>query len=153
MRLSLPSSPLCLPTEHGAHLHLALLGVVLIGALACLAQSALPMPAQAVLACVALVYTGICAWRLANAPRAVLQLHGDAIHLLRAGGERQRVSAARWRDYGYLLVLYCRIDGTAAGFCWWCHALPAGQRRRLRLAMQAHARMREPPSLLMNPLL
>ena len=153
MQQSLPSSPLCLPTEHGAHGHLALLGIVLIGALTSLAQSALPMSVQTVLACVAIMYTGICAWRLANAPRTVLQLHGDSIHLLRAGGERQCVSAAQWRDYGYLLVLHCRIEGTTAGFCWWCHALPAGQRRRLWLAMHALARMREPPSLLVNPLI
>lgn len=148
---SSPPSPLCLPTEHGLHAHLSLLVAALIAALACLSQSALPAAAQAVLACLALIYAGRGAWRMAHAPRAVLRLHGDAIHLSTAGAEKRCVSALRWRDYGYLIVLHCRIEGVPAVFHWWSHGLPAGQRRRLRIAVRRQAR--QPPSLLVNPLL
>ena len=148
---SSPSSPVCLPTEHGARIHLALLGMALLAGMACLCQSALPTAAQALLACLALVYAGSCARWMTHTPRAVLRLRGDAIHLRHAGGLKQRVTDVRWHDYGHLVVLHCRIDGSAAGYCWWIHGLPAGRRRRLRLAIRAW--VRQPPSLLVNPLL
>ena len=70
-------------------------------------------------------------------------------------GAHGAIEAANWQDFGYLAVLRCRYAGRPAVYFWWRWLLPADQRRALWRMMNAPAtaKLENPPSLIVNPLL
>ena len=153
MRSSSPSSLDCTPPDRQVPVHLAVLAVLWLASLVCLWHTALPVGVCILLAVLSSLYASRCVWQIFTAPRFGLRWQGGQIHLLHPRSAPAVLSAPSWRDYGYLVVLQGKANGIPIRQSWWCPCMPSGQRRSLRRILQTTSNLREPPSLLVNPLL
>jgi hypothetical protein len=128
---------------------------MLVLSLLCLQVSAAPAVVCVPMAASAALYAWLCIRRIQSAEAFVLALAADGCLYMVGTGGRRRVEAARWQDFGYLAVLRCRHAGRSAVYFWWRRLLPADQRRALWRMMNASAtaKLENPPSLIVNPLL
>ena len=153
---SSPSSPIFrLDCPAGRPQALAIL-VLLVAALSAVALCGLPLAFKAVIA-VAVAGYGLChAVLLWCRPAAVVRWNADGELWHESPAGRVRLYSARWNDFGYLIRLEARSDGRPRRrFIWFTAAMDAGQRRALRLALNAAATPsgKALPATVANPLL
>lgn len=154
---SSPSSPICrLDCPPGRPQALAIL-ILLVAALSAVVLCGLPAALKAGAAVVAAGYGMVNAVPLWRRPAAGVQWDAEGALWHESPAGRVRLHSARWHDFGYLIRLEARSESHPGRrrLFWFTAAMDAGQRRALRLALNAEATpaAKALPATVANPLL